>query len=187
MSEYVLKTPEAAATFAQGMLIRRLTGEDIRPRKLNMQQAHDIIQAEIAKGTQKKPFKAADNGETAAPRVPYKTMMREAVKAANDAGKAWLANAKPTYVVTSARTGRDLGYPPMLDVCGFAHIEVTDRRTAFARWLAKHQDGDSSWVIIPHQYRKRQELGLVTACESAALKVFSDHSIQGLRFWSKVD
>lgn len=163
MSEFVLKTPDAPATFAQGMLIRRLTGEDIRPRKLNMQQANAVE------------------------RVPYKTTMKEAVKAADAAGKTWIANAKPTYVVTSARTGKDLGYPPMLDVCGFAHIEVTDRRTAFARWLAKHQDGDSNWVIVPHQYRKRQELGLVTACESAALNVFSNHGVKGIRFWSKID
>lgn len=184
--EFILKTPDAEATFRQGIMIRRLTGEDIRQRvpPLTMQQASDIIAKALAEGAEKKPFApATDTPE----RVPYKKMMNEATKAANEAGKDWLAKAKPTYVVTSAKTGKDLGYPPMLDVCGFAHIEITDRRTAFARWIAKHQNDENRWVIVPHHYRSRQELGLKEAVEGAALAVLIKHGVKGIRLWSRID
>jgi hypothetical protein len=184
MSKFELKTPDAPASFKQGITIRRLTGNDIRGQSLTMQQAHDIISEAMAAGAVKMPFVPA--GAVNVERVSYSQIMKEATKAANDAGKAWLASAEPMYIVTSP-SGTDLGYPPMLDVCGFVWIEVTDRRSSFARWLAKQQQGDSSRAIVPHHYRGRQEMGLKEACERAALDVFTSHFIGNLRIFSRID
>ena len=182
--EFVLKNPDAPVSFKQGIMIRRLTGEDIRQRvpPLTMQQAADIIKAALANGATKGQFKSAEEGV----RVTYKHMMQEATKAANEAGKAWLAQAEPQFVVTSV-SGKDLGYPPMLDVCGFVYIEILDKRTAFARWCAKNQDGDATWVIVPHHYRKRQEMGLKYAAEKAALTVFEKYGITNIRIYERID
>jgi hypothetical protein len=173
--EYILKTPDAPATISQGVAIRRLTGEDIRKREipLTMKQAMDIIS------------KAKSDNPA---RVPYSQMMKEAVKAANLAGQAWLETAKPTYIVASARTGKDLGYPPMLDVCGHVYIDIVDKRTSFARWVAKQQNGYNDVVRVAHHYHKRQEMGLKEACERAALAVFEKHGAdKGLRIFSRID
>jgi hypothetical protein len=179
--EFILKTPDAPATISQGVAIRRLTGEDIREREipLTMKQAMDII----SKAKSEKPA-SSDNPA----RVPYSQMMKEAVKAANLAGKAWLETAKPTYIVASPRTGKDLGYPPMLDVCGHVYIDIVDKRTSFARWIAKQQNGYNDVVRVDYQYRGRQEMGLKEACERAALAVFEKHGAdKGLRIFSRID
>ena len=183
MTDYVLKTPDAPATFKQGIKIRRLTGDrDIRKEGLTMKQASDII-AQLMAGNAVLP-------KTKTPKVSskksFETILKDAESAANSAGDAWLEAARPAWVVVDSH-GNDLGYAPMLDVCGIVYIAVVDKRTSFAKWLATHQDGYNGSVLINNKYKNRQEKSLCEDCCRAAIEVMTRNGIKGIRLYSRID
>jgi len=108
--------------------------------------------------------------------------IEDASHAAQMAGDEWMKNAKPKYVV--------VGYEdePMLDLCGNAHVKVTDGRTAFGKYLK--QDSWKSTITVPLKttYTYRQEHGLKVAMAEAALKVLTEkYGIKKLSIWSYID
>ncbi len=124
----------------------------------------------------------------------FETAMAEATQAANTAGDLWMANARPQFRVVERANPFDDKSPvvkdwgTMLDVCGFARIEIGDKRTSFAKWLKKRQNGSNYSVRLNHNYSHRQELGLAEACACEALKVFQKYGIdKGLSLWSRID
>lgn len=181
MADYVLKTPDAPATFKQGMTIRRLTGNrDIRKEGLTMKQASDIIAQLLVS----KP--ETNTKIIASPKKSFQTIMKDAENAANLAGDAWMATAKPAWVVVDSQ-GKNLGYAPMLDVCGIVYIRVVDKRTSFAKWLATRQDGYNNIVLMNHKYKHRQEKSLGEACCRAAIEVMTANGIKGISLYSRID
>jgi len=112
----------------------------------------------------------------------FENAIKDASEAAQKAGDEWMANAQPKYVV--------IGYEdsPMLDLCGNAHIQVTDGRTKFGKYLK--QDSWKSNITVPlnTSYSGRQEYGLKVAMAEAALKVLTEkYSLKKLRVWSYID
>ena len=175
MSKTVTLTdPDAPATRQQTFYIFTLTKTDVRPLNLTRSQASAMIAAELAK-------KEID---PEAKQKSYEAIIKEATAAANRAGAEWMANAKPKFNVID--NGRVVG--TMLDVCGIVYLKITEKRTAFAKWVKKTSPhGYNTFVTIPHSYRMRQEMGLGEACEGAALKVLEANGINGVRLYSNID
>jgi hypothetical protein len=172
-----LKNPDAPASKAQTFKIFTLTKKDVRDQNLTMAQASAMIEELLA----------AKNGQekiVSAPRN-FSSIIKEATKAANEAGDQWMAeHSRPAYEVLDKR-GRVIGQ--MLDVCGFAWIIIKDRRTSFAKWAEKTGIASHDFLHIAHKYKMRQELGLAEACGKAALQVLVNHEIKGLYFESRID
>ena len=117
----------------------------------------------------------------------FKAILAEAAVAANAAGDAWMAEATkrgPAFNVIN-NNGRVVGQ--LLDVCGIVYLRCTDKRTTFGKWVAKQNGRGGAYVTIPHKYRMRQEMGLLEACEGAALKVLNDNGIQKVMLYSNID
>jgi hypothetical protein len=122
--------------------------------------------------------------------VHFGHLIYQATKAANDAGDVWIdSHTKPVWNVIDDFTGERVGQ--LLDVCGFAYVQVKDKRTAFAKWLKTVQTswdgGYNSVVRINSKYDRRQELGLKEVCAEAAYKVLTDAGIKGLEVYSRID
>lgn len=121
----------------------------------------------------------------------FDKIMKEATQAANEAGDKWVAeHTKPTIAIYNADlfgnpVGKCVGQ--LLDVCGFAHVSIKDKRTSFAKYIKKIQDGYDGFVSVHHKYRGRQEWGLNEECARAALKVFNSYGIKGLNLYSRID
>lgn len=113
---------------------------------------------------------------------------QEALEAANAAGDAWMAAAKPQFEVRDAFTGRSQG--TLLDLCGNAHVRFTDKRSknykAFVKANLVRQTGNGV-LELPHKYRMRQEHGLMMACAKAAKAVLEKHGITDVRIWDYID
>jgi len=112
----------------------------------------------------------------------FEKAIEDASQAGQKAGDEWMKNAKPKYVV--------VGYEdtPMLDLCGNAHVRVTDGRTKFAKYLK--QDSWKSTITVPitTTYRMRQEHGLQLAIAKAALEVLTTkYGFKNLRIWDYID
>ena len=122
---------------------------------------------------------------------PLKTprqLVQEATVAANLAGDEWMEKAKPKYVPVNAISG--YRYPPMLDLCGNAHVRFTDRRTKNYKDFVKAElvrASGNGVVEINHKYQFRQEHGLLLACAKAALAVMEANGISNLRIWDWID
>lgn len=122
------------------------------------------------------------------------TLVTEATIAANMAGKAWMDNARPMYVVRNADlvTGKPIGpaLGTMLDMCGNAHVQFSDRRAKVYKDFLKagFVRGSGNGVVeIEHAYRGRQEHGLMMACAKAAKAKLEEHGVAGLRIWDYID
>jgi hypothetical protein len=126
----------------------------------------------------------------------FDALIKMATNAANDAGDKWLETHKtPVWAVYNTNglsdkpVGKCLG--TMLDVCGFSHISVKDKRTAFAKYLKKIQiswngEGYNGYITL-HTVHRRQELGLNTAMSYAAIQIFEKAGIKGLEVYSRID
>lgn len=120
-------------------------------------------------------------------------MVQEATEAANQAGTAWLEKATVRFNVFNANmAGKAVGNPlgQMLDVCGNAHVQFSDKRSSFYKQFVKAdlvRRSGNAVVEIQHKFKSRQEYGLATACAEAARKKLEEHGITGLRIWSYVD
>lgn len=194
MSAVEIKEPEAPATDRQTWLIKILGGGDVRNDGLTRQQASDrIVELQAAKSG-KTPEAAKAEPQT--PRkLSFAKIVKLATKAANEAGDAWCAShTQPVHVVIQD-IGPNRGKPvaTMLDLCGFSWIVMTDKRTAFAKWVKNvfYKDAplmqNSTFLHLPHKYRDRQEIGLREACSRAAIEVLHQHGIQHIRHESRVD
>jgi len=118
--------------------------------------------------------------------------MEEANMAAEAAGDKWVVeHTEPVYavynadVITGKAYGKSLG--TMLDVCGIAYVQITDKRTGFAKYIKKIQNGYNNAVHLNSKYSGRQEWGLREACSYAALNVLDSHGIKGVSVWSHID
>ncbi len=185
--ENVIKEPNAPATSRQTWAIRTLGGGDVRGENLTRAQASERIQALLnAKGvTPQAPRSATDD--------KFGEIIKAAGEAANAAGDKWLETAQPMFrVVEHAHVLDDTSpivkdHGTILDVCAIVYIAITDRRTAFARWVKKTQNGRSYSVRIPFRYSKRQERGLLEACYGAAIRVLRENGIDCVSLYSRID
>ena len=188
-----IKNPEAEATTKQTYLIFRLGGGDVRSQNLTRQQASDMIASLMAnKGlsvqekTKNLPKKTDEDF--------YEEVWVEAIAAAEQAGAEWMANARPKFRVVERGNPLDdnspitKDYGTMLDVCGFAYIELRDKRNKFVKWLRSTGRASDFSVRIHTSWSPRQELGLAEATKGAALAVFRKHDLSsGLSFSSRID
>jgi hypothetical protein len=189
-----IKEPEAPATSRQTWLIKVLGGGDVRNDGLTRQQASDrIVALQAAKDGAKAPEAAKAGSET--PRISFAKIVKLATKAANEAGDSWCAShTQPVHVIIE-EIGPNRGKPvaTMLDLCGFSWIVMTDKRTAFAKWVKNvfYKDAplmqNSNFLHLPHKYRDRQEIGLREACSLAAIDVLVQHGIKHIRHESRID
>jgi hypothetical protein len=178
-----IKEPDAPATPSQTFFIRRLSGEDVRPQNLTRQQASDMIQSLLEK--QSKEPKADKPKFEKSVSVDYAKIMQEASDAANKAGDEWW-NERCSIPFDTSSPAQRFG---MLDLCGFAHIIISDKRTKFAKWYLKNNPrmGNAGTVQVSFKYQPRQEIGLREECLRAALDVLRKHDIEGLSFESRLD
>lgn len=113
---------------------------------------------------------------------------KEATEAANAAGDVWMNNAKPKFQPVDALTGHR--YEPMLDNCGNAHLQFSDKRSKNYKMfvtLGLVRKSGNGVIEINHKFRGRQEHGLHMACAEAAKKVFEKHGITDVRIWDYID
>jgi hypothetical protein len=116
----------------------------------------------------------------------FANILQEAKEAANVAGDAWFkAHTKPIWSVVDDFTGKEVGQ--LLDVCGFGFVQINDRRTSFAKYIKKAQDGYDSTLQINHKYSGRQEWSLNEATAYAILGVLNKHGITGVSVYSRID
>lgn len=177
------QSPEAKhenpATTRQTYAIFCLGGGDVRDLNMTYQEASDlIVKLQAAKG----PRKAAK------PKVsPYVAILEKATEAANKAGDEWMEKAKargPAWAVVDKGRVVDT----MLDVCGIVYIQITDKRTKFAKWCkSQDKNGYNHSVRVPHKYRMRQEMGLLEACDRAAIAVMRENGIEGISLYNRID
>lgn len=118
-------------------------------------------------------------------------MVYHATIAANIAGDRWIANAAPKYEVYGVDfnglriPGSNAG--TMLDLCGNAHVQFKDKRTADYKQFVAAGAARNAVVEIQHKYKHRQEIGLAIACAEAAKKTLEGFGVVGLRIWSYID
>lgn len=122
-------------------------------------------------------------------------LMVEMRTAADEAANAWLEaaiNRGPKYAVHNADLTGNLKGPAigtMLDVCGNAWLEFTDKRSKLYRAFkaAGYVSRSGNNVDIPYTHRFRQEMSLHEAAISAAQNVMLKHGIKGTRVNSYID
>lgn len=102
------------------------------------------------------------------------------------AGDEWMEKATargPKYMVD--------GNPEwtMLDLCGNAHVQVKDGRSAFSKFLKRLDEHNRYNVTVPksRKYIGRQEYGLAQAIARAQMEYLVEAGISGLRIWEYVD
>jgi hypothetical protein len=120
----------------------------------------------------------------------FESILEEAFHVANEAGDKWMSeHTKPAFAIYNADLsgnvyGDCLG--TMLDVCGFGYVQITDKRTSFAKYM-KTTYGSNSSVRLNHKYRNRQEWSLNEATAEAILKVLRKNEIKGVSLYSRID
>lgn len=184
-----IKEPNAPATNRQIFLIRRLTGKDVRAENLTRKQASDMIQAHLAVNAMEAKAKAIMAKKPSSTKKylenVFQRILVEATKAADAAGdKWWDARCNKPYdpKFSSDHFG-------MFDLCGFAFINIRDRRSRFMKWYGKTypEYARIGHIHIPYKYQPRQELGLRETCCRAALTVLQENGVTGLDLYSRVD
>jgi hypothetical protein len=186
-----INDPNSPASSRQTWAIKCLGGGDVREQNLTRGQADHMIK-------QLKDAKAAKTPAAAkVKKSPFEAVIRAAVKAADKAGDEWMEAATkrgPAFRVVQRANPLDDSSPivkdfgGMLDVCGIVYVQITDKRTAFAKWMkSQNPHGHNHSVRVPHKYRMRQEMGLMEACETAALGVLRDAGIKGVELYSRID
>lgn len=123
-------------------------------------------------------------------------LMTEMRSAADAASKAWLEKALqcgPKYSVHDGDllTGKPVGpaIGTMLDVCGCAWIEFTDKRSKLYRAFKStgYVSPSGNNISLSYSLSGRQEMGLHEAAIVAAQKVLTDRGIKGTRIHSYID
>ena len=127
----------------------------------------------------------------------YEEILQQMTIEGNKAGDTWMAShTEPAYIVHESnifgQRGKAVG--TMLDVCGFAFLEITDKRKSFPRYYisrcdyeAKNKTHTSSIRVI-HKYQGRQEMGLSEAIVTAAYNILKKYSVaDGIIFKSYID
>lgn len=118
------------------------------------------------------------------PKIDFVKVLDACVVAANEAGDKWVAeHTQPAFAVMEGN--RCVG--KLLDVCGFGFVQINDKRTAFAKFIKKFQNGYDNAVSINHKYRSRQEWGLNETTAYAIQKVLIDNGIKGTSVYSRID
>lgn len=105
-------------------------------------------------------------------------LLEMCVEAADKAGDKWCAeHTQPMYVVKDHFTQNVVG--TMLDVCGFSYIYTKLRKNSkiFKELERLGVTGCSKNIRIRHKYYMRQELGLLDACNYAAVAVLKKYGI----------
>lgn len=116
--------------------------------------------------------------------LDFDAIMNEAREAANAAGDKWIAeHTKPAYAVMQGNQVVDT----LLDVCGFGFVQVTDKRTSFAKYLKKVQNGYNETIQLNHKHRGRQEWSLNEVTAYAIAGVLRSHGIKGISVYSRID
>jgi hypothetical protein len=114
----------------------------------------------------------------------FDAIMKLATNAANDAGDKWMSeHTSPAWAVMNG--SQCVG--TMLDCCGFGYVRITDKRTAFSKYIKEISNGHNYAVHVPHKYRMRQEMGLNEATAWAVYKVLTAHDIKGIDVYSRID
>lgn len=124
--------------------------------------------------------------------VDFQEMIDKATEAGNIAGTQWLEERIAGKYKLEGNHLVDMNgnrVNPILDSCGGAYIELKDRRTVFAKWLKKKENGNRVWSVdINHKFRGWQDMGLREAVIYAAYKVLTkDFGLTGLSYRSYID
>lgn len=209
-----LTNPDAPATFKQNQYIFRLGGGKAWEENLTREQAAAKIEKLLAAQSHKALEKHFPAGSTkrkkfhggtmaaallqagVAPKnktvekplgLNFSRVMREAVDAANAAGDKWW-NEHSSVQPYNQKTCSSMQVG-MLDFCGISEIELTDKRTKFAKWYIKtYCNTGVKFVNITHKFQTRQEKMLRDACHVAALMVFHKYNVdKGLVLFSRDD
>lgn len=121
-------------------------------------------------------------------------VIHEATEAAEKAGDKWVTeNTRPKYAIQSADIrGNKFGpIDYILDVCGFAYIKFTDKRSKFYKMARTyenpHQPEFYSSLHIRTKHSIRQELGLAEACMRAAVEVINKYYPNTVYMTSRID
>lgn len=174
-----LKNPNSPATPKQCWALFCATKQDFRNNGLTMQQAYDMLKQ--LNETKERTMSTRDS--------EFARIVAEANAAGERAGKEWMDAALargPAYaVIDEMAPGRPV-IDTMLDVCGFAWLEFTDKRSAFYKWYKKNGGRSSYSMDVNTSWGVRQELGLAEAVKAAANKVYAANGIK-LNFRSRID
>ena len=103
----------------------------------------------------------------------YQHALAVALTAANEAGEKWVNDVR---IARGYGPGTEIPKGAMFDCCGFSSLVWTDKRSKFFRWTVKAGIcGPGAYSLhINHNYRGQQDLGLLEACNRAALKVLRE-------------
>ncbi len=115
--------------------------------------------------------------------LDYSRVIKEVNEVAENAGKEWLANAKPKYGVVGYKNSQ------MLDLCGNAHIRIKDARTKFGKYI-KNLTDEQGAITVPlfTSLRYRQEYGLHMAMVEAGIKLLNEkYCITDVYNWNYID
>ena len=103
----------------------------------------------------------------------YQHALAVALTAANEAGEKWVNDVR---IARGYGPGTEIPKGAMFDCCGFSYLVWTDKRSKFFRWTVKAgicTKGDYA-LRINHKYRGQQDMGLLEACNRAALAVLRE-------------
>lgn len=116
----------------------------------------------------------------------FRAAMRRAIRAANAAGDAWMAqHPEPLFRIYDPETQT---FEPVHGVMGYAYLSWPPRRSPFGVWLREnHYEGQIVSVPVPHSYMDRRERDLQIACEAAALREFEKVGIVGIHLMVRED
>jgi hypothetical protein len=113
--------------------------------------------------------------------IDAKAIVQKALEAANQAGDEWMKLANPN----NENVDR-----VMLDVCGFANVQFTDKRCKEFKAFKKAgliRSEYSNTIDIYHKWKHRQDWALAETCAHAAYKVLREAGIDKIKVWSRID
>lgn len=158
-------TGRLGATRRQLFRLNKLDRRDYRGKGLTRDEASDLIEELEAMREQER----ATLGDVA--EKMYSALMKKAKQSANAAGEQWLkANPEPLFIVNDPESATPIGVHGMI---GTAWLTWPKRGTDIYKWMIEHNyDGQKNVLLIEHRYAHRLEVGLLLACEQAAIEVF---------------
>ena len=175
-------TTQAGATERQLRYLRSLYGRDFRGKGLTQGQANKLIEDGIeAKSNER-------DGVTNITDQLFSHLMRKAIKAANEAGDAWLSqHPDPLFYIKNKDNNI-----PVHGMVGTAYITAPKKSSGLGKWLRAndlHDARNTKELSIHHKYSERLEAELQLACCDAALTVLreSTSEIGDLRIIFKCD
>jgi len=171
---------EAQATRKQRWALWFVSGEtlDFRDttKSISESRASELIREHNIKGTKSKALGKGNQLQNAL----FDAAMKKAIQEANKAGDEWVKrHSTPSYEIYHED---DDTYEPVRGVLGDVYIKWPDKRSQFGKFLReKYFDEQYERVHVPHSYIGSREYDLLLACEKAALQVFNEHRILGLK------